>query len=122
MPDRSTAAFRAAFPDVRPAPIATLNVPLVRDNQSIGGISASRENVAPYDRREIALQTSSEPWGSCSISLTLIWLTDGSMPGSPGGLRSGIAGPYPTILSGDVSAPEEVPIPFLVGHPTQADS
>jgi GAF domain-containing protein len=55
IPDRSAAWFRAEFPLVRHAPIATLHIPLIREGEALGNITASRHTPTPYSDREIAL-------------------------------------------------------------------
>jgi GAF domain-containing protein len=55
IPDRTDPAYRAAYPDGPVAPIATIQVPLVRDREVMGMISMLRDAKEPYCQDEIAL-------------------------------------------------------------------
>ena len=55
-PDRSDPAHRTAFPDIRNhAPVATVVVPLVHDQEAIGVLSVGRRVARGYSPAEIAL-------------------------------------------------------------------
>jgi signal transduction histidine kinase len=55
IPDRSTPAFMAEFPDAPSVSRATLHVPLIREGRGFGNITLGREIAEPFTAREIAL-------------------------------------------------------------------
>jgi GAF domain-containing protein len=55
IPNRSSPAFLAEYPDAIPRTTATVHVPLIREGIGIGNITAFREHAEPYSPREIAL-------------------------------------------------------------------
>jgi signal transduction histidine kinase len=57
IPDRSDPALLAEYPDMHPVTeaIATLHIPLLRENEAIGFMTLARSMARPYSEREIAL-------------------------------------------------------------------
>jgi GAF domain-containing protein len=55
IPDRSAPSFRAEYPTAASPAVASMHVPLIRDNQGIGNISVNREVAEPYSENDISL-------------------------------------------------------------------
>jgi len=55
VPDRSSPSFLAEYPMLQPVAFASLQVPLIREDDAIGNITVVRDVAEPYSRREIAL-------------------------------------------------------------------